>query len=362
MSKNHHHPEKLKLDGLSIDYNQFGQELEAAQYSLGRLQEAQQRLGNARLLIAPLSAKEAEVSSRIEGTQTTASEMFAFEAGAQPEHSDARQVSNYKGAMYYAMIRLEEGRTISSHLIKTLQQRLLTGVRHEGNLGDFRHKPVWIAEKKGDLMEKAIYVPPEHFLVPEYVDNLLSYIEDGKESALIKAGIAHYQFEAVHPFEDGNGRIGRLLIPLVLCQKQKLSQPILYVSGYFEAHRDEYLEALHGVDKTGKFEPWLAFFLKSVSEQLKETQDLIEKIQELNSDILKKFDKVKSPYLHKFIDLLFKKPVFITEDMTAIGASSSLTITRLKNLFLKEKIITELPNRLGHFKVYRFHPLLDLLK
>ena len=194
------------------------------------------------------------------------------------------------------------------------------------------------------------------------MDNLLSYIDGGKESALIKAGVAHYQFEAVHPFEDGNGRIGRLLIPLVLCQKQKLSQPILYVSGYFEAHRDEYLEALHSVDKTGNFEPWLAFFLKSVSEQLKETQDLVEKIQGLHADILKRFDKGKSPYLHKFIDLLFKKPVFITNDVTSIGASSPLTVTRLKNLFLKEKIITEMPYRLGHFKVYRFKLLLDLLK
>lgn len=363
MTVKHHHPQKLSLDGMPVDYNKFGQELEYAQYALGRLEEAQRRLGNARLLVSPLTAKEAEVSSRIEGTQTTASEVFAFEAGAEPQHSsDARQVSNYRGAMTYAMNQLEQGRNLSSHLIKTLQQRLLTGVRHEGQLGDFRQKKVWIAEKRGDPIEKAIYVPPEHMLVQDYMDNLLSYIENGKESALIKAGIVHYQFEAVHPFEDGNGRIGRLMIPLVLCQKQKLSQPILYVSGYFDAHRDEYLDALHGVDKTGKFEPWLAFFLKSVSEQLKETQNLVEDVQKLHSDILKRFDKVKSPYLHKFVDLLFKKPVFTTDDVTAIGASSSLTITRLKDLLIEQKVIEEMPFRLGRFKLYRFNLLLDLIK
>jgi Fic family protein len=362
MTIKYHHPQKLVLDGMPIDYNKFGQELEAAQYVLGRLEEAQKRLGNSSLLMAPLTAKEAEVSSRIEGTQTTASEVFAFEAGAETQHSDARQVSNYRGAMTYAMNQLDQGRNISAHLIKTLQQRLLQGVRHEGQLGDFRQKPVWIAEKRGDPIEKAIYVPPEHILVPEYIDNLLEYIEKGKESALVKAGVIHYQFEAVHPFEDGNGRIGRLMIPLVLCQRQKLSQPILYVSGYFDAHREEYLEALHGVDKTGKFEPWLNFFLKSVSHQMKETQNLVEEIQSLHSTILGKFDKVKSPYLHKFVDLLFKKPVFTTEDVSEIGASSPLTVTRLRDLLIKEDIIREMPVRLGRFKLYVFHMLLDLIK
>lgn len=360
MAVKHHHPEKLSIDGLSVDYNQFSKELQDAQYALGRLEEAQQKLGNASLLIAPLTAKEAEVSSKIEGTQTTASEMFVFEAGGEAQHSDARQVANYKRATNFAMVQLKKGRPINSHLLKTLQQMLLGGVRHEGQLGDFRNKAVWIAEKRGDPIEKAIYVPPEHFLVHEYADNLLEYIEKGNESALIKAGVVHYQFEAVHPFEDGNGRIGRLLIPLVLCQRQKLSEPILYVSGYFEAHREEYLDALHGVDQTGKFEPWLAFFLKSVSQQLKDTQSLVENIQELHSDLIARFDNTKSPYIHKFVDLLFKKPVFTTEDVNGIGASP-LTITRILKLFIKEGVIKELPFRFGHFKLYRFESLLRLL-
>ena len=362
MAKNPHHPARLPVDGLKIDYNQFGPELESAQYSLGRLEEAQRRLGNAGLLIAPLTAKEAEVSSKIEGTQTTVSELFMYEAGGEPQHSDARQVSNYRAAMNFAMKELRQGRSINSHLLKTLQGRLLEGVRHEGQIGDFRHKPVWIAEKKGDPIEKAIYVPPEHFLVQDYIDNLLAYIENGQESALIKAGIAHYQFEAVHPFEDGNGRIGRLLIPLVLCYRQKLTQPILYISGYFEAHRDEYLNALHGVDQSGRYEPWLAFFFKAVSGQLIETQALIEKIQKLHEDIEVRFDKIKSPYIHRFISFLFKQPVFTTENIAEeIRASSPITVTRLITLLKNEKLIEELGIRLGHYKLYRFKPLIDLL-
>lgn len=362
MNKIPHHPPKLSINGLSLDYNKFAKELVDAQYALGLLQGSQKKLQNSALLISPLTAKEATVSSSIEGTQSTVSDIFLYEAGGQPKHSDAVQVANYRVAMNFAMEELKRGRQISAHLIKTLHQILLDNVRHKGKLGDFRTKPVWIAEKIGDPIEKAIYIPPEHHFVNDYIDNLLSYIENGKEVALIKAGIVHYQFEAVHPFEDGNGRIGRLLIPLVIYYRRKLDLPILYLSGYFEEHRDEYLNALHQVDQTGNYETWLAFFFKSVAEQLKETQKLVEKIYFLYDDIRDKFGTGKSPYFLPFVETLFKVPIFtIPQIKKSVRASSSLTLKRLIKVFQEKNIIIELPFRRNRFKIFKFKPLLDLL-
>jgi Fic family protein len=150
----------------------------------------------------------------------------------------------YRTSMLDAILAFNEGKKLSSHLIKALHATLLKDVRHKGGLGGFRSLPVWIAQREGDPITKALYIPPEHIHVPSYVENMLSYIEsDGDEVNLVKAGVVHYQFEAVHPFEDGNGRIGRLLIPLFLFYKGDLSLPIVYSSGYFETRPQEYREA-----------------------------------------------------------------------------------------------------------------------
>jgi Fic family protein len=222
---------------------------------------------------------------------------------------------------------------------------------------------VWIAKRAGDPIERAIYVPPEAHFVDEYVDDLLAYLKTGTEKILVKAGIAHYQFEAVHPFEDGNGRIGRLLIPLVLHHNNRLSKPILYISGYMEANRDEYIEILHSVDESGRMEPWLKFFFKSVAAQLKETQELVEGIYSLYDSIKSRFETSKSPYLVGFLDFIFKSPVFTAPMLLAeTKISSNLTAKRLIKTFLDEKYLVELPDRFHRAKVYRFKPLLDLLK
>ncbi len=220
----------------------------------------------------------------------------------------------------------------------------------------------WIAEKLGDPIEKAIYIPPEHFLVNDYIENLFSYINDGKENILVKAGIVHYQFEAVHPFDDGNGRIGRLLIPLILCQQNTLTNPILYISGYFDKNREAYLSALHDVDKTGKYEPWLKFYLKSIKEQLKETQKLIDDVYALHDQTKKMFELTKSPYFLPFLDFLFQSPYFtIPAAREKIGAASRITLINLIEMFKSKGLIVEVNLRHQRAKVYSFDPLIKLL-
>lgn len=356
-------PGKLSVTEFKLDYNKFFKELSIAQYSLGLLEGSQRKLHNPGLLISPLTAKEATVSSKIEGTQSSVADVFLYEAGGIPQYADTKQVLNYREAMNFAMSEIKKGRPLTIHLVKTIHTILLEAVRHKGELGQFRHDKVWIAAKEGDPIEKAIYVPPEHFLVDEYMDDLFNFIEKGEENALIKAGIAHYQFEAIHPFTDGNGRIGRLLIPLILCYKNKITQPILYISGYFESNREEYIEALHRVDETGDYNNWLAFYFKSISHQLKDTQRLVDSIYSLYDEMRVNFEKVKSPFLIKFIDFLFKRPYFtVPQIVKEVRVSTRTTALNLIRIFKEKNLIIETPARDQRAKIYVFLPLLKLLR
>ena len=357
-----HRPRKLLETGLSLDFNKFGENLSKADYALGVLEGSQKNLKNPTLLISPLTAKEATASSSIEGTQSTVADVFFYEAGGKPKYSDTVEVTNYREAMTSAIDEIKEGKTLSLHLIKALHQVLLNNARHKGIPGKVRQGEVWIGKKYGDPIEKAIYIPPEPFLVDEYLENLVGYIQKSPERPLIKAGIVHYQFEAIHPFDDGNGRIGRLLIPLILFERHKISSPILYMSGYFEAHRDEYIDALHRVDKDGNYETWLNFFLGCVSEQVTETQKIVESIFGLYDEMRSELCATKSPYMIPFIDFIFKYPIFsLAKIREVLNCSSWVTSKNLvKELQKRGKIIEARPD--GNAKLYGFIPLLNIFK
>jgi Fic family protein len=356
-----HKPSKLSDSGLSLDLNKFGGSLSKADYTLGVLEGSQKHLQNPILLVSPLTAKEATVSSRIEGTQSTVSDIFLYEAGGKLKHPDTIEVMNYRKAINFAINELKKGRTISISLIKSLHEILLKGARHKGTPGKFRDGRVWIGEKDGDPIEKAIYVPPEAILVNEYMENLIDYLYKSKERPLIKAGIAHYQFEAIHPFEDGNGRIGRLLIPLILYEKKKISSPILYISGYLDKHRDDYMGALHKVDQEEIYEKWLDFFFNCVVKQIEETQRMIESIYGLYDDLREEFKTVKSPYIIPFIDFIFKSPIFsVPKIRETLKCASWLTARNLIKVVNKQGRIVELAKE-GRTKLYGFIPLLKIL-
>jgi len=357
----HHHPQYLPI---SLDYGKFARELAEAQYAVGLLQGSQSKLINARHLISPLIAREAAVSSKIEGTQSTSSDIYVYGAGGKPVHDDTPVVSNYRVAMNTAIEQMEKGQALSMHLIKATHGILLDNVRHKGVIGAFRSGDVWIAEKEGDPIEKALYIPPEHIHVPTYIENILEYIENHDDLNLVKAAVIHYQFEAVHPFEDGNGRIGRLLIPLILSYKGELSLPIVYISGYFEAKPEEYRQALRQADTTGEYEPWIKFFLQAVKDQAYETLRLVENIHKLNTDLKKRYESSKSPYLGRFIDYLFKNPVFtVPMAMEDINIPVRLTVTRLIELLEKDGIIQQIKGQrgAGGTNIYAYWPLLELI-
>lgn len=356
-------PNKLSVK-IELDSNKFYRELANAHSSLGYLEGSQRSLRNPSLLISPLTAKEATESSRIEGTQSTVSDVLLFDA-VEKGSSDTQEVLNYRKTMEFAMNAMNKGRDISESLIKEMHAMLLKGVRHNGEIGRYRTEAVWIAEKKGDPIEKAIYIPPEHLHIQELMNNLLEFIKNSGIDPLVKAAIVHYQFEAIHPFQDGNGRMGRLLIPLILCKEERLTYPIVYISGYFEKNRKEYIDNLHRVDTRRKYEDWISFFCKSISEQLKETQSLVNRIYSLYENTkIKYISSTKSTNMLPFIDFIFKYPYFtITQVKKEIGVLSRVTVLSIIGSFEgnKEIIKTDVRVQRGA-KVYLFVPLLTIIQ
>ena len=225
-------------------------------------------LPNPYLLTRPFARREAVLSSRIEGTQASQSDLYRFEASARREaDSDVREVMNYVRALEHAQERLHD-LPIGRQLINEAHDRLLQGVRgRRVRRGHFRGIQVWIGSAGPDI-EDARFVPPPPGRLPPLMADWERFANDpGMHPPLIASALMHYQFETIHPFEDGNGRIGRMLIVLHLIAAQVLPLPLLYLSAYFERRREQYYDELLAVSRTGEWDPWLEFFLQGVVEQ-----------------------------------------------------------------------------------------------
>ena len=241
--------------------------LEAASLALGRLEGANQLL-EPTLFVYSYVRKEAVLSSQIEGTRSSLSDLLLFELDQVPgvPRDDAAEVSRYVAALEHGLQRLREDFPLSNRLIRELHGILLSGGRGASKEpGEFRRSQNWIG---GTRPGNALFVPPPHLAVADCMADLERFLhsEDDGLPTLVRAGLAHVQFETIHPFLDGNGRVGRLLIILLLCEAGSLRQPLLYLSVYFKRHRERYYDLLNGIRHTGDWEAWLAFFLQGVQE------------------------------------------------------------------------------------------------
>jgi len=349
-------PPKLPI---KIDVSFFANELADASFELGKLDGLQRDLSNPSLLISPLTAKEATVSSKIEGTRSTVSDVFMFEATSEGKYNDTIEVVNYRKAMIWAQRTLMY-RKLNLSFIKELHSILLKRARGERYRGEFRKEQVFIGEK-GATIEEATYIPPEPILIQEYMENLEDYILNFKDNPLIKSAIIHYQFEAIHPFRDGNGRIGRLLIPLYLYQQGLLYRPILFLSGYFEKHRNQYIDSLHLVDTQQNYEQWIRFFLISVKRQSEETQKIINKIRFLNNEVKEMLGEIKSPYISKVVDFIFEKPIFNISDLSRAIKSNRVTASRLTKRLLNRGVVNSFVPPRKKRRLFIFSHLIKLL-
>lgn len=254
--------------------------LSAADLAIGRLAGEGRRLPNPHILMRPFVRKEAVLSSRIEGTQATLGELLAAEAGASVERSrdDLREVGNYVVALEYGVQRLES-LPVSLRLVRELHERLMRGVLGDvATPGEFRRSQNWIGAP-GATLNNATYVPPPPSELMACLDAWERFMHDDSLPPLLHAAIAHVQFEAVHPFLDGNGRVGRLLITLSLVARGVLPSPLLYLSAWFEATRDEYYARLLAVTQHGEWEEWLTYFLRGVARL---SDDAVGRLQRLD--------------------------------------------------------------------------------
>ena len=258
--------------------------LEAANQAIGRLQGVSSVLPGTPLFLYMYVRKEALLSSQIEGTQSSLSDLLLHESrdmpGA-PVDADTREVSNYVNAMYHGLNRLEGGLPVSVRLIREVHEVLLRGGRGgAADPGEFRRSQNWIG---GTRPGNARFVPPPHDKVGELMSDLEKFIHEDSPPIplLVKIGLVHVQFETIHPFLDGNGRLGRLLITLLLCSHDVLDDPLLYLSLYFKTHRDEYYERLQSARIQGDWEAWLVFFLEGVMETAGQAADTAMELLDL---------------------------------------------------------------------------------
>src|SRR4030042_2066766 len=282
-----------------------------AERTLGVLASLANTLPNPHILVRPFIRREAVLSSRIEGTRASLVDLYQYESAQLTfleDISDVREVHNYVRSMDYGLERLKS-LPVSLRLIREIHGILTEGVRGEHlTPGEFRRSQNWIGPP-GSTIQSATFVPPPVDEMHQALDNLEMFIHAPSDiPQLVRAGLIHYQFEAIHPFLDGNGRIGRLLVILLLIEWGLLSQPLLYLSAFFETHRPAYYDRLLAVSQGGEWENWLIFFLKGISSQSQDAINRIERLGQLRSAYQAQLTHARPPFrLLQTLDVLFER-------------------------------------------------------
>ena len=335
--------------------------LSDASLALGRLDGAANRLPNPDLFVAMYVRQEAVLSSQIEGTQSTLQDVLQYEIEPDRDYPvDIHEVVNYANAMDYGLGRLDE-LPLSLRLLRQIHIQLLTGTRGGSHsLGVFRDGQNHVGPP-GSTLETAKYVPPP---VPEMhtaLDNFEKYLHHSNVPPLIHCALAHAQFETIHPFWDGNGRVGRLLITFLLCQRGALRQPLLYLSHYLKLHRTEYYDRLMAIRNRGDWEGWLKFFLVGVLEVSADataTADAIMDLREKHRALVVQ-EMPNSHFGLALLDSLFEYPVITVRFAEKLIHSSyyaaNMTVQRFEELGLLREVTGRERDR-----VYQYDPYLDL--
>ena len=322
---------------------------------------------NAAVLLSPLMTQEAVLSSRIEGTQATMGEVLEFEAEsdqagmAEEKRSDIEEILNYRKALRRAEELLKE-LPLCQRVVKEAHATLLEGVRgHNKTPGEYRRIPNWIGPP-GCAIEEARYVPVSADALPEAMSAWERYIHADAQDRLVQLGVLHAEFEALHPFLDGNGRLGRMLVPLFMARNGLLQSPMFYISAFFERNREEYYERLLAVSRDGKWTEWVAFFLKSVIEQASENQSKAQAIRGLYDDTLHRIaDLTHSQYAVHAAEFLFRSPIFKASDFYREPSLTPASGRRILNLLQESGFFREVrPSSGRRPAIFAFKQLLNL--
>lgn len=338
-----HVPHKLPIEGLN--YQQLFGLVGNANAELARYDGLLQGIVNPSVMLSPLTNEEAVLSSKIEGTQATVDEVLEQEAGIIKDGEkgeDIREIINYREALRSGHRHLED-RPITLSFVCQLHQVLLNSVCGQDKTpGHFRKDQNWIGTF-GCAIEQATFVPPNPLQLQDHLEAWQRYMASNDIDLLLQTAVVHAQFELLHPFKDGNGRIGRILIPLFLYQKKKLSQPMFYLSSYLESHREEYYARLQDISRRGDWNGWIAFFLRAIAEQSKINNAKVKAIMALYEKMKTRIHSIThSQYAMHVLDAIFDRPIFETTDFIKRTGLQKPTALGLLRQLKTANILSEL--------------------
>ena len=339
---------------------QLASVLAGAGTALGRLDGVAATLPNPDLFVAMYVRREAVLSSQIEGTQSTLDDVLAFEIDPDRPSlpGDTKEVVNYINAMHYGLGRLDS-LPLSLRLLREIHEHLMAGTRGANKSpGQFRESQNWIGS---GLLAEATFVPPPPADMRAALANLERFLYESRGlDPLIVCALAHAQFETIHPFLDGNGRVGRLLITFLLCHEKVLQRPVLYLSHYLKQHRASYYDRLMAIRFAGDWEGWLRFFLTGVAEVAREAERTARQIVQLREDVRQRAQKARmSASSFRLLDHLFERPV-----INVRAAAEELKISYVRaNVLIRELcevgVLSEITGG-SRNRIFRFAPYLDL--
>jgi len=349
----------------ALDWSRLIPRLGPAAAALARYDGMLAAVPNPGVLLAPLSTREAVLSSRIEGTQATIEEVFEVEAGGEAasteRRDDIQEILNYRAAMRRAEAMLEE-LPLSQRVIREAHRVLLSGVRGESKSpGDYRRVPNWIGAP-GCSREEARFVPIDAAKLPDAMSAWERFIHADEPDHLIQLALLHAEFEALHPFLDGNGRLGRMFVPLFLWRRDLIAKPVFYISAYFEARRDAYYEHLLAVSRDGDWTGWCAFFLEAVRVQAEDNLVKARAILDLYEDLKRRMPELtRSQYAIRALDWIFLRPVFSGSDFVTAAGIPKPTARRFLGVLRKAGILLEIrPGRGRRAAILAFPDLLGI--
>ena len=338
--------------------------LSKADRALGRLDGSIQSLPNPELFVFMYVRKEAVLSSQIEGTQASLGDILEVEAQIfdplRPD--DTEEILNYVGAMNYGLERLRE-LPMSLRLIREIHSRLMLGVRGQhASPGEFRTTQNWIGAP-GATLNSASFVPPPPSELSRLLGDFEKYIhEENSTPLLIRLGLIHAHFETLHPFLDGNGRVGRLLITFLLCQQEVLLKPVLYLSHYLKRNRAEYYDRLQAIRDRGDWESWMKFFLRGVSEVANEATETSRKIVQMREQhreiLIENLGRGAASAL-KLLETLYRRPIFTVANVAELLAMSPQAANTLTDRLEEHGLVREITGNRRN-RIFRYDPYVEL--
>ncbi|MEM6538044.1 MAG: Fic/DOC family N-terminal domain-containing protein [Pseudomonadota bacterium] len=337
--------------------------------AIARFDQILRILPNRDILLARLRNQEAVISSRIEGTISTIDEILRYEAefdndddAAAGVRSDVIETILYQRAMKQAQEAMEDGRPLSEWLIRSLHEVLLSfGRGAEKNPGQYKTKQNYLVDR---TKRNVLFIPISPVRLHEGMLRLIEYIDTSKDPALLKAAISHVEFEALHPFDDGNGRTGRMLITLLLWREKHISSPHFYISGYLDEHKDEYIDLMRAVSSVGAWDEWCLFFLRALTAQARRNLHMGERIRDLYTESLAAFTGLfSSKWSTVATDFVFERPIFQISQMSNRTAIGDATARRFVKLLEERGHLACIEPAAGRRPaLYAFEPLLKLVR